>query len=100
MDGKYLRWSKLGEGNPQRSCRHCGEEVELELHVEEIAVRVVAIVAVAVACYQAKDATGGYFGIFAWALGVVIVAYLATNWRLRNAQRYRKGRNGPRRMAA
>lgn len=100
MDGNYLRWSKLGEANAQRSCPHCGDEIELELHLEEIAVRLVALVAIVVACYQAKDATGGYVGIFATAIGVVVAAYLAANWRLRDKQRYRKGRSGPGRMTA
>jgi hypothetical protein len=103
MAGDFLRWSKLGEANALRSCPHCGKELEFLNHPEEILVRIFMVAAVTVACYYTKDATGGYVAIlqiFAIAVGAIAIAYAAVAWRLRGAQRFRKGRSTAARAVA
>jgi hypothetical protein len=103
MEGEFLRWSKLGEANALRSCPLCGKEIEFLNHLDELLVRVFTVAAIIVACYFAKDSAGGYAAIltiFAIAGGVIALAYAAVAWRLRDAQRFRKGRNSTVRAAA
>lgn len=93
MGGRFLRWSKIANVDRDRNCPICGAEIEFRIHPEELAVRFLTIVAVIAAAYWAKERAGGYLLILLTLTAVLATLYVAVSLRLRNQQRFRKGRN-------
>jgi DNA-directed RNA polymerase subunit RPC12/RpoP len=92
LEGKFIRWSKIQRKDNKRSCPHCGGEIEHLMHPEEVVTRALAIV-VAVGAFYAIAQGGSVARSLLAALGVLAAAYAVARYRLRDAPRYRKGRN-------
>lgn len=93
LEGKFIRWSKIQRKDNMRSCPHCGLEIEFLLHPEELATRALAIVvAIGAFAWMARGG-GGVVKPLLVALAILGAAYGIERYRLRDAQRYRKGRN-------
>lgn len=95
MEGRFLRWSQIGNVDRSRSCPLCGREIEFNLHPEELAARIVTIVVVVAAAYWAKE-HGNYLAILVTVAAVLIAIYVGVSLRLRTRQRFRKGFDGDR----
>jgi hypothetical protein len=93
MGGRFVRWSKVANVDRARNCPLCGRDIEFRTYPEEVVVRVLAIVAVVGAAYWAKERGGGYLMVLLAVTAVLVILYLATSFRLRNRQRFKKGRN-------
>jgi hypothetical protein len=76
-----------------RSCPHCGGEIEFLLHPEELATRGLAIVVAIGAFAWMARGEGGVVKPLLVALALLGAAYGIERYRLRDAQRYRKGSN-------
>jgi hypothetical protein len=93
LEGRFIRWSKVQRTDNMRSCPHCGGELEYLLHPEELATRALAIVVAIATCYWMARGGGGFIRPPLVALGVLGAAYAVERYRLRDAQRFRKGRH-------
>lgn len=93
LEGKFIRWSKIQRKDNMRSCPHCGREIEFLLHPEELATRALAIVVAIGAFGWMARGEGGVVTPLVVALAVLAAAYAFQRYRLRDAQRFRKGRN-------
>ena len=93
LEGRFVRWSKVQRTDNMRSCPHCGREIEHLLHPEELATRALAAVVAIGACWWMARGGGGVVKPLLVALAVLGGAYAIEKYRLRDAQRYRKGRN-------
>ena len=92
MDGKFVQWRKFAKMDHFRVCPICGKDIEFQFYPEEIALRVLAAVMVIGGFYWAKE-RGAYLGILLTVALVLGAAFLLVNWRLRDKQRFRKGRH-------
>lgn len=92
LEGRFVRWSKIQRADNMRSCPHCGKEIEHLMHPEEIATRALAIVVAIGAGFWISRGAGILRPLLV-ALAVLGSAYAIEQYRLRDAQRYRKGRN-------
>jgi hypothetical protein len=93
LEGKFIRWSKIQRKDNMRSCPHCGGEIEHLVHPEELATRGLAVVVAIGACAWMARGGGGVVKPLVVALAVLGTAYGIERYRLRDAQRFRKGRN-------
>lgn len=93
MGGRFVRWSKIANVDRSRNCPLCGRDIEFRTYPEEVVVRVLTIVAVIGAAYWAKERGGGYLMILLTVTAVLVILYLAASFRLRNQQRFKKGRS-------
>jgi len=93
MGGRFVRWRKLANMDPSRNCRLCGGEIEFRLYPEEVGARILTILVVIATGYWAKQRGGGYLTILLTVALVLVAAYLVVHLRLRNQQRFKKGRN-------
>ena len=93
MGGRFVRWSKIASVDRYRNCPLCGRDIEVQTYPEEVAVRFLSIVAVVGAGYWAKQRGGGYLTILLTVTAVLVILYLGASYRLRNEQRFKKGRN-------
>lgn len=92
MDGKFVHWRKFAKLDHFRVCPICGRDIEFQFYPEEIAVRVLTVVLVIGGLYWARE-RGAYLSTFLAVAAVLGVAYFAVSWRLRDRQRFRKGRH-------
>lgn len=92
LEGKFIRWSKIQREDNMRSCPHCGREIEHLIHREELGTRALAIVVAVGACYSMAQG-GSVVRSLLVALGILAAANAVARYRLRDAQRFRKGRN-------
>ena len=92
LEGKFIRWSKIQRVDKLRSCPHCGREIEHLIHPEELVTRGLAIV-VAVGAFYWIAQGGSVVRSLLAALAVLGAVYAVERYRLREAQRFRKGRN-------
>lgn len=92
MGGRFVRWSQIANVDRSRNCPLCGGEIEFRLYPEELGARLLTIVAVIAAGYWAKE-HGNYLAILATLAAVLVAIYAAMSLRLRNRQRFTKGRN-------
>lgn len=93
MGGRFVRWSKIANVDRSRNCPLCNGEIEFQLHPEELAARALTIVALIVAGYWAKEHKAGYLNILVVLTAVLVGAYVAVSLRLKNQQRFKKGRH-------
>ena len=92
MGGRFVQWRKFANVDPSRNCRFCGGAIEFRMYPEEIIVRILTIAVVIGAGYWAKQRGGGYLMILLTVTLVLVAAYVAVSLRLRNEQRFKKGR--------
>lgn len=93
MEGKFLHWRKFAKMDHFRVCPICGKGIEFQFHTEEIAVRILTAIVVLGGFYWAKE-RGAYLQSLLVVVVVLGIAYAAVHWRLRDRQRFRKGRGG------
>ena len=93
LEGQFIRWSKIQRKDNMRSCPHCGGEIEHLVHPEEMATRGLAVVVAIGVCAWLARGQGGVVKPLIVALAVLGAAYGIERYRLREAQRFRKGRN-------
>ena len=93
LEGKWIRWSKIQQPDHMRSCPRCGREIEHWVHPEVVAIRVIAIVVGIATCYWMNTRRLGFLVPLVVGTAVLIVVYGVAQVRLKDAQRYRKGRN-------
>jgi uncharacterized protein (DUF983 family) len=93
LQGKFIRWSKIQQTDHMRSCPRCGKEIEHAIHPEELAIRAIAIVVAIGVCYAMNTGRHGFVAPLVAGLVILVVVYALAQFRLRNAQRYKKGRN-------
>lgn len=93
MGGRFVRWSRIASVDPSRNCPLCGRDIEFRIYPEEVAVRILTIAATIAAAYWAKESGGGYLVILLTLAAVLVASYTAVSLRLRDRQRFRKGRN-------
>lgn len=91
MDGKFVHWRKFAKMDHFRVCPLCGRDIEFHLYPEEIAVRGLTVILVIGGFYWAKE-RGAYLGSLLTVVAILGVAYFLVSWRLRDKQRFRKGR--------
>lgn len=93
LQGKFIRLSRI-EQVKMRSCPHCGREIEHRMYRHELFTRVFTIfVAIATAYWIDRRGLSGMLTPLLVGLAVLAAAYGFERWRLRDAPRYRKGRN-------
>jgi hypothetical protein len=93
LEGKFIRLSRV-EQVKMRSCPHCGREIEHLVHSHEVFTRVLTIFVAIATCYWiAQRGFSGMLTPLATGLAVLAAAYGIERYRLRDAPRYRKGRN-------
>lgn len=93
LEGKFIRWSKIQQTDHMRSCPICGKEIEHRIHPEEVAIRGIAIVVAIATMYWMNTRRSGFLVPLLVGTAILVCVYGAAQLRLRNAQRYRKGRN-------
>lgn len=93
LAGRFIRWSRIQRTDKLRSCPHCGGEIEHLMHPEELATRALAIVVAIATCYWMARGGGGVIRPLLVALAILGAAYGVEQYRLRDRQRFRKGRN-------
>lgn len=93
LEGEFIRWSKIQQTDHMRACPICGKEIEHRVHPEEVAIRAIAIAVAIATMYWMNTRSHGF--VLPLVVGTVILVgvYAVAQLRLRNAQRYRKGRN-------
>jgi len=92
LEGKFIRWSKIQRKDNMRSCPHCGGEIEHLMHPAELATRALSIAVAVGAGYWISRGAGVVKSLLV-ALAVLAAAYGIERFLLRNAQRFRRGRN-------
>ena len=90
MGGRFLHWSKIANVDRSRNCPICGGNIEFRMYPEELAARILTIVAVIAAAYWANARHGGYVAILSTLTLVLVAMYLVVFLRLRNRQRFQK----------
>ena len=95
MDGEFLHWRKFAKQDHSRACPICGKAIQLRAHPEEIAVRALAIIVVIGAAYLAKERAAGYLAILVTTVLILAIAFGLVHLRLRDRQRFMKGRSVP-----
>lgn len=93
LDAKFIRWSKIQQPDHMRSCPRCGKEIEHHIHPEELAIRAIAIAVAIAVLYWMNTRRHGIVIPLAAGLAVLLGAYGIARLRLKDAQRYRKGRH-------
>ena len=93
LQGKFIRWSKIQQTDHARSCPRCGREIEHAIHPEELAIRAIAIAVAIGVLYWMNTRSHGFVLPLAAGLGILLTVYAVARLRLKDAQRYRKGRN-------
>ncbi len=90
MGGRFVRWSKIANVDRSRNCPICGGNIEFRMYPEEVAARVLTIVAMIAAAYWANERRSGYVAILVTFVLTLAVVYLVVFLLLRNRQRFRK----------
>ena len=90
MGGRFVRWSKIANVDRSRNCPICGGNIEYRMYPEEVAARILTIVAVIAAAYWANERRSGYVAILVTFVLTLAVVYLVVFLLLRNRQRFRK----------
>ena len=93
MGGRFVQWRKFANVDPSRNCRICGRDIEFRTYPEEVVARILTIIVVAGAAYWAKQRGGGYLMILVVTTVTLVTVYLIVHLRLRNQQRFKKGRH-------
>ncbi len=92
MGGRFVDWRKFASPDHSRVCRLCGKDIEVRMYPEEIGVRILTILVLIGGGYWAKQRGGGYLMILVTVTAILIAAYLLVAFRLRDQQRFKKGR--------
>jgi hypothetical protein len=92
MAGDFLHWRKFAKQDYSRACPLCGKDIRLRTYPEEVAVRALTIALVLGGAYLMKHRGSGYLAIFAAVVVGVAAGFALVHLRLRNAQRFEKGR--------
>ena len=93
LEGRWIRWSKIQKTDHMRSCPICGKEIEHRIHPEEIAIRAIAIVVGIATMYWMNTRRHGFLVPLVAGTAILVAVYAVAQLRLRDAQRYQKGRN-------
>ena len=92
MGGRFVQWRKFANIDLARNCPLCGKDIEVRTYPEEVAIRVLAILAVIAAGYWAHEHSGGYVAILLAVAVTLASAYLVVSMRLKDRQRFQKRR--------
>jgi len=90
MGGRFVHWSKIANVDRSRNCPICGGNIEYRMYPEEVAARILTIVAVIAAAYWANERRGGYLAILVTFALTLAAVYLVVSLLLKNRQRFRK----------
>jgi hypothetical protein len=88
MGGRFMRTTRLTNIDKSRNCPLCNGNIELRMHPEEIAVRLLTIVALIVAGYFAKEHRASYLAILVSLTAFLVAVYAVVSLMLRNRQRF------------
>ena len=88
MGGRFMQTTKLTHLDKSRNCPLCAGDITMRMYPEEMAARVIAVVAFMVAAYWAKEHRAGYLAILVSLAAFLVLVYVALSLLLRNKQRF------------